>query len=100
MIILRNLRRKLCPFEIPVAIGGGETHHVGSTVRTPKGDVGLLVQKRVLPTTLTLAAAGTPGCESAPLDEAVLQAPQIAAALAARPPALAVVTLPSAPMES
>lgn len=97
MIILRNPLRKLCTYEIPVAIGGGEPHHVGATVRTKEGDVGLMVYRRVLPTTLTLCAAGTPGSESTPLDEAVLKAPQIAAALAARPPALEVVTVPSAP---
>lgn len=109
MIILRNTQRKLRTFEIPVSIGGGETHHVGATVRTKEGDVGLMVYRRQLPTTLTLCAAGTPGSESAPLAEAVLAAPQIAAALAASPPTLEVVPVPvpasspsptTAPLES
>lgn len=97
MIILKNLRRRLVAYEIPVALGGGEVHHVGATVRTAKGDVGLMVHKRTLPSTITLTAAGTPGSESDPLDDAVLAAPQIAAALATQPPQLLAVHLPASP---
>ncbi len=84
-IRLQHRAPSLRTYEIPVEHGGGEAHNLGRVTRDiSTGTAGVRVLKARLPTTITLCAKGTEGDTSEPLDEAVLKAPQIDAAVKAR----------------
>ncbi len=100
MITLENRQRRLVHFAIPIAIGGGELHNIGTTERaqdpaTRSSSSSIVVHARRYPTTLTLAAAGTKGSTSDPVADAFADAPEIAAALKKR--TLVLVRLPAPP---
>lgn len=85
LVRLQHRAPALRTYEIPVEHGGGEVHHLGRVTRDPKtGEAGVRLLRAILPTSITLTARDTTGDMSEPMDEAVLKAPQIAAAIAAK----------------
>jgi hypothetical protein len=89
VITLENLERRLVEYEIPVAVGGGQTMHVArvhrtsdASSRTATKDVSAVAIK--VPTTLTITARGTKGSVSEPLPDSYATIPAIAKALVER----------------
>ncbi len=89
MITLENRENKLVEYEIPVAVGGGELHHVArvervsdAAARTAAKDMSIMARK--FPTTLTLTARGTKGSMSKPVPDAYANIPAVAKALLER----------------
>ena len=108
LIKLVNLERRPEAYEIPVTVDGGVGIKRGViegrfTSGDGEGEPSLRVEKLVVPSSITLTAAGTPGCVSGPLPEAVLTAAgpaakRLNAAINARPARLRVERLPDAPV--
>jgi hypothetical protein len=89
VITLENLERKPVEYEIPVAVGGGQTLNVArvhrasdASSRTATKDLSVVTRK--VPTTLTLTARGTKGSVSEPLPDSYATIPAIAKALTER----------------
>lgn len=107
MIRLRNLEKKMVVFEIPVSMDGGVRVKRGWQDRAQNDTSGavtstLRVEHKAVPTSITLAAAGTEGDLSEPLPDRFALAPIIQAAVTANPPRLKVVavTAPAAAAEA
>ena len=97
-IRLQHRASQLRTYAIPVEHGGGEAHALGRVTRDPStGAAGVRVLTATLPTTITLCARSTDGDTSDWLDEAVLKAPAIAAAVAMK--TIVVLRAPEAPPE-
>ncbi len=89
MITLENRETRLVEYEIPVAVGGGQTLPVArvqrasdATTRSASKQVSVVV--RQFPTTLTLTARSTKGSVSDPLPDAYAEIPAIKAAILSR----------------
>lgn len=111
MIRLRNLEKKMVVYEIPVSMDGGVRVKRGWQDRAQNDSTGaitstLRVEHKAVPTSITLAAAGTEGDLSEPLPDRFTLAPIIQAAVTANPPRLKVVAVtaaaptPAAPVEA
>jgi hypothetical protein len=93
----RALRRYLIP---PELCGGGEKHLLAAVERssdpaTKSGSASLRTFTATFPTAVTLTAAGTPGSISEPLPDRYEHAPEVAAALKAKPAKLRLARLPN-----
>ncbi len=86
-VLLENKQPRMVTYEIPVPNGGGQRTKVGAFHRergSKSGDGRLVVQHRIVPTSITLAAKGTEGSMSEPLPDRIVDVPAIAEAIRKR----------------